>query len=154
MTRILNQVRKTSKDKRDAEIVKGWDSYHRIAMKIARRWLSYYFPTKEDLDQAAALAATVAHFGLGEEARMDELTTQLRRVLKQQATAYGMKQRQRYQPDVRKTMQTYRPEVPFAAIEDTLEQDEAQTWYESRMMFIGVGEWTRRQSNQLYDMGR
>jgi hypothetical protein len=152
MTRIVNRVRKTSK--RDNELVQGWTGYHMIASKIAWRFLKYYFPTKEDLFQAAALAATVAHFGLGEEARMHELTKILRRTLKEQATAYGMKQRQRRRPDGSKTMQTYRPEVPFAALEDELEQDEAQTWYESRMMFIGVGEWTRRQSNQLYDLGR
>lgn len=140
--------------KRDNEIVQGWDSYHRIASKIALRYLKYYFPTNEDLFQAAALAATVAHFSLGEEARLGDLTPVLRKVLKTQATAYGMKQRTRRRPDGSKTMQTYRPEMPFAAIEDELGPDDAQTWYESRMLFIGIGEWTRRQSNQLYDLGR
>jgi hypothetical protein len=157
MAAIVNRVRKTGKGKRDDEMVQGWDSYHQIAMKIARRWLSYYFPSNEDLFQAAALAATVARFGLGEEARMGELTRQLRRVLKQQATAYGMRQRQVRRPDGSKTMQTVRPEIPFGVVVGDLEQEQAgkaQEWYESRMMLAGVGEWTRRQSNRLYDMGR
>lgn len=140
--------------KRDSEIVQGWDSYHRIASKIALRYLRYYFPTTEDLFQAAALAASVAHFSLGEETRLGELTPVLRKVLKAQATAYGMKQRQRRRLDGSKTMQTYRPEMAFAAIEDELGPEEAQNWYESRMLFIGIGEWTRRQSNRLYDLGR
>lgn len=142
--------------KRDAEIVTGWDRYYKIAIKNATRYLSFYFPTREDLLQASALAATVARFGLGEEARMDEVTRILRRTLKQQATAYGMRQRMVRLPGGKKTMQTYRPEVPFALYEDVEaaaeeEQAEKVEWLETRMMIVGVGEWTRRQASQFTD---
>ncbi len=162
MRKIVKQVRKSGN--RGSEVVKGWDSYHKIACSIANRYLSYYFPTREDLGQAGALAAAVAYSELGEEAVMDQLTQSLRRTLKQQATAYGMRQRRVHKPDGRRTMQTVRPEVPFTQLQSPQSEGAAasegsttnntEDFFESRMMLVGVGEWTRRQASMLYDLGR
>ena len=50
---------------RDNDKVSVWDVYFRIACSIALRYLSFYFPTREDLVQSAALAASAAAAGLG-----------------------------------------------------------------------------------------
>ena len=154
MKKSLNRFGKSGK--RDNEIVQGWDTYHRIATRIARQYLRFYFPTTEDLVQAAALAATIARFGLGDETRLGQLTRVLRQVLKQQATAYGMRQRQVRLPNGKKSTQTYRPEVPFAdyeaELDDEPDRNEMEEWLESRVMIVGVGEWTRRQAHQLTDL--
>jgi hypothetical protein len=158
MRRSLKQVCESGKGSRDNEIVQGWDDYHKIAMKIARRWLSYYFPTNEDLYQAAALAASVVQAKFGEAARMGELTSEIRGVLKQQASAYGMRQRQVRRSDGSKTMQTIRADVAFSVWAGELQAPgddvKVQDWLESRMMIVGVGEWTRRQATMLYELGR
>ncbi|MBN9392193.1 MAG: hypothetical protein J0I20_29415 [Chloroflexi bacterium] len=152
MPRIVNRVRKSSK--RDNEVVVGWDKYYKIALKQAWKWLRYYFPSREDLEQSAALAATIAQVRFGEEATLNELTRVINKVLKEEAKNNGRRQRKVRLPDGRITMIEFQAYLPFAELTDHLQEEsasfeEVQEWYETRMMFVGVGEWTRRQSTQL-----
>ncbi len=66
-----------------------------------------------------------------------------------------MRQRGVRRPDGSWTMQTVRPEAPFAQFKSQSgDQAENENFFESRMMLVGVGEWTRRQAYMLYELGR
>lgn len=134
--------------KRDNEIVQGWDSYYKIALKVAFKWYSYYFPTVEDCQQAAALAATIVRAAFGEEARMGDLNPVIRKELKAQTYAYGRRQRQVKLPDKRVTTQDYKPEVSFAAVEGNNPGKVERIAERARV--LGVGEWTRIQARLLH----
>ena len=134
--------------KRDNEIVQGWDGYYKIALKVAFKWYSYYFPTVEDCRQAAALAATIARVAFGEEAQMGDLNPVIRKELKAQTYAYGRRQRQVKLPGQRVTTQDYKPEVSFAAVEGD-DPGKVERIAE-RTRAIGVGEWTRVQARLLH----
>src|SRR5690242_6326676 len=76
---------------RGNEIARDFDHYHRIACKLAKKQFILWFPTHEDLVQAAALAAAEAVVLLGEEATFKQLCRTLRPMLYQQAVAYGLR---------------------------------------------------------------
>lgn len=155
MTRSVKQLQETVK--RNEKIVQGWDDYNKIALKYANNWFRFYFPTHDDLAQSAALAATIARVAFGEEAVYGELVRNLGRTLRREASAYGMRNRKFYRPDGRRTSKNFQLDEPLTAIFGRMQeeggeandQSKADEWFESRMMLLGVGEWTRRQAGLL-----
>src|SRR5947209_17330720 len=87
----LSPKRKRPMGKRGNEVARGFDHYHRIACKLAKKQFIIWFPTHEDLVQAAALAAAEALVILGEETTFKQLCRTLRPVLYRQAVAYGLR---------------------------------------------------------------
>jgi hypothetical protein len=151
----MNSSIKHNRDnsQRDAKIVQGWDAYYRIGLKYAYNWFRFYFPTTEDLKQSAALAATVAKVTLGDAVTYKQLVKTLRQTIRQEASAYGLRQRKFYRPDGRRTSQDFQLDVPFATVLGDLREEgegaEVQEWFESKLLLLGVGEWTRRQAGML-----
>ena len=82
---------KRCRGERGNEIVRGFDHYHRIACKLAKKQFIIWFPTHDDLVQAAALAAAEAVVLLGEETTFKQLCRTLRPFLYRQAVAYGLR---------------------------------------------------------------
>src|SRR4051812_46901697 len=88
---LTSQMKERRSGKRSNEIARGFDHYHRIACRLAKKQFGSWFPTRDDLVQAAALAATEALTQLGEEATLKQLCQALRPVLYKQAVAYGLR---------------------------------------------------------------
>jgi hypothetical protein len=91
MTVTSPSKRKIPTSKRSTDIARGFDHYHRIACKLAKKQFIIWFPTHDDLVQAASLAATEALVLLGEETTFKQLCRTLRPVLYRQAVAYGLR---------------------------------------------------------------
>ncbi len=144
-----------SKPNRGEEVVRGWDTYYRVACGIAWRRMRFSFPTYDDLHQAAALAATVARYELGEEARLQEVARIARRELYQQAKAYGWRVEGVRRPEGGWTTQTGQKEFSFAGLHKTPGENRTASlehYLETRMMIVGVGEWTRKHAYFLYEL--
>jgi hypothetical protein len=119
----------------------GWDSYFLVALKIVNKWWRGYFPTKEDMVQTAALAATVARVAFGEETIMGKLSPVLRHEISQEAGRYGWRQRRVYREDKSFTMVQVWPETAISRL-----NEENPHWFEELGVYpraVGVGQWTR-----------
>src|SRR5690349_265774 len=82
---------KGRKNDRDNESAAGFDHYHRIACKLAIKQYLAWFPTHDDLVQAAALAAAEAVAEFGEQTTLKDLCSFMARIIYQQATTYGLR---------------------------------------------------------------
>lgn len=169
MTDMVQPTVKTVKARkghgqRDNEILYGWQVYYKVARSTARKWFSNYIPTYEDLDQAAALAATVVQARLGDEARLAEVMPIVGQELREQAKAYGMRKTTRYVPGGKgkRVSIALNREVSFSTLEgaandrasDGRREGTLTEYLETRMMIVGVGEWTRKHARFLWDLGR
>lgn len=136
--------RKGRKSGRDNEVVAGFDHYHRVACKLARKQYLAWFPTRDDLVQAAALAAVEAIAELGEQTTLKALCLLVDRILYQQATAYGLRS---LTDRKAKTRQNIRREVCLCEI---LVEDESTAYLEFHRGAIGVGQFTIASSRHLH----
>ena len=91
ITQLSSSRMKRRSGERSNEIAKGFDHYHRTAYKLAKKQFISWFPTQDDLLQAAALAAAEAVVILGEETTFKQLCRTLQPVLYRQAVAYGLR---------------------------------------------------------------
>lgn len=140
------EVRKTGSSKRDRdnEAVAGFDHYHRVACKLARKLYLRWFPTREDLVQASALAAAEAQAELGEQTTLKKLCLFVSRVLYQQAAAYGLCSLKNSKAGTRHNI---RREYYLCEI---LGEDDDTAHLEFHRGAIGVGQFTAQASRQLH----
>jgi hypothetical protein len=64
------KARKRKNANRDQEIVVGFDRYHKVAYTRGKRYYANWFPSREDLFQATALAVAEVMAEFGEQSEL------------------------------------------------------------------------------------
>jgi hypothetical protein len=135
---------------RDDEPIGGFESYHKVGCKLALKRYFPWFPTKDDLTQAAALAAVEAEAQLGSHTTLKPLCRLLDRSIYQQATAYGLRSSStttNHKAGTLRTRQNIRREYCLCEV---VAKDRMVVELEYHRGAIGVGQFTVQATTQLH----
>jgi biotin operon repressor len=138
--------RKRRNSSRDGEVVSGFERYHMVAYKLGKRYYANWFPSREDLFQASALAAAEALAQFGEETELKPLCQLIDRVMGEQMRAYG---KRHFTNRKVGTQSHLRLEYNFAQI---FEGDEVENYPNWRGGAVGVSEFSRWACHYLHQL--
>jgi DNA-directed RNA polymerase specialized sigma24 family protein len=140
------KARERQNSSRDGEVVSGFDRYHMVAYKLGKRYYANWFPSREDLFQASALAAAEALAQFGEETELKPLCQLIDRVMVEQMRAYG---KRHFTNRKVGTQSHLRLEYNFAQI---FEGDEVENYPNWRAGAVGVSEFSRWACHYLHQL--
>jgi biotin operon repressor len=140
------KARERQNSSRDGEVVSGFDRYHMVAYKLGKRYYANWFPSREDLFQASALAAAEALAQFGKETELKPLCQLIDRVMGEQMWAYG---KRHFTNRKAGTQSHLRLEYNFAQI---FEGDEVENYPNWRAGAVGVSEFSRWACHYLHQL--